>query len=186
MNWSEALQQDQALRDRWSEAIYRFVFGSIRRLGAFNADPHPGNYVFHQDGSVTFLDFGCVKRFDADQVVRMVGIIKSLYVDDREALRNTFIDLGVFEADHCPPTEDLVTWYSGPFDFMNQPQPFTLTPEWIAGAIAKQYSPTGPSGQVVAFAQHAGRLPLPVPGRPRRHVSPLRTTSHSGLAGHRG
>jgi hypothetical protein len=28
--------------------------------GRFNADPHPGNYFFHDDGRVTFLDFGCI------------------------------------------------------------------------------------------------------------------------------
>ncbi|HTV18974.1 MAG TPA: AarF/UbiB family protein, partial [Polyangiaceae bacterium] len=27
----------------------------------FNADPHPGNYIFHPDGRVSFLDFGCVQ-----------------------------------------------------------------------------------------------------------------------------
>ena len=35
----------------------------ITRFCLFNADPHPGNYLFHDDGSVSFLDFGCVKRF---------------------------------------------------------------------------------------------------------------------------
>ena len=30
-------------------------------FGMFNADPHPGNYLFRPDGAVTFLDFGCVQ-----------------------------------------------------------------------------------------------------------------------------
>jgi hypothetical protein len=29
--------------------------------GLFNADPHPGNYIFHERGRVSFLDFGCVQ-----------------------------------------------------------------------------------------------------------------------------
>jgi predicted unusual protein kinase regulating ubiquinone biosynthesis (AarF/ABC1/UbiB family) len=29
--------------------------------GAFNADPHPGNYFFQEHGSIAFLDFGCVQ-----------------------------------------------------------------------------------------------------------------------------
>src|SRR5438105_128181 len=60
--WTEIDDVDQELRDRWGEAIDRFWFGSIARFGMFNADPHPGNYLFHDDGTVTFLDFGCVKR----------------------------------------------------------------------------------------------------------------------------
>ena len=27
----------------------------------FNADPHPGNYLFQADGRIAFLDFGCVQ-----------------------------------------------------------------------------------------------------------------------------
>src|SRR5690606_33246786 len=33
-------------RNLAAETIYRFVFGSIYRLGVFNGDPHPGNYLF--------------------------------------------------------------------------------------------------------------------------------------------
>ena len=43
--------------------IFRFAQGSIHRDGVFNGDPHPGNYRFHDDGTVTFLDFGLVKRW---------------------------------------------------------------------------------------------------------------------------
>ncbi len=41
-SWSDALTAGQELRDQWAEAIYRFVYGSYRRLHMFNADPHPG------------------------------------------------------------------------------------------------------------------------------------------------
>src|SRR3954452_11180419 len=60
--WNEIGDAEQALRDRWGEAVFRFFFGSMARFSMFNADPHPGNYLFHDDGTVTFLDFGCVKR----------------------------------------------------------------------------------------------------------------------------
>ena len=29
--------------------------------GMFNADPHPGNYIFQPDARIAFLDFGCVQ-----------------------------------------------------------------------------------------------------------------------------
>ncbi|HEX7131972.1 MAG TPA: AarF/ABC1/UbiB kinase family protein, partial [Iamia sp.] len=54
---------DQATRDRAGEVLYRFVFRSLYRLRAFNGDPHPGNYLFHGDGRITFLDFGLVRYF---------------------------------------------------------------------------------------------------------------------------
>ncbi len=53
----------QEERDLAAETIYRFVFRSLYEAHAFNGDPHPGNYLFHGGGRVTFLDFGLVKHF---------------------------------------------------------------------------------------------------------------------------
>jgi predicted unusual protein kinase regulating ubiquinone biosynthesis (AarF/ABC1/UbiB family) len=50
-------------RNLAAETLFRFSFGSIYRLHAFNGDPHPGNYLFQPGGRITFLDFGLVKRF---------------------------------------------------------------------------------------------------------------------------
>ena len=70
-------------KQRAGEVIWRFGQHSIQRLGAFNGDPHPGNYRFHHDGSVTFLDFGLVKRWDA----RRVGAPRAEPRRDRRAPR---------------------------------------------------------------------------------------------------
>lgn len=48
-------------RRRWAETLWRFVYKSILVHGNFNADPHPGNFLFRDDGAVVFLDFGCVQ-----------------------------------------------------------------------------------------------------------------------------
>src|SRR5205807_288226 len=42
--FSAAEGWDQPARDRAGETIYRFVLRSIADHGAFNGDPHPGNY----------------------------------------------------------------------------------------------------------------------------------------------
>lgn len=60
---------DEVLRDAspeercgYATTLWRFVFRSILVGGEFNADPHPGNYLFADSPKVTFLDFGCVQR----------------------------------------------------------------------------------------------------------------------------
>jgi predicted unusual protein kinase regulating ubiquinone biosynthesis (AarF/ABC1/UbiB family) len=58
----------QEERDRAAETIFRFAFRSLMRFHAFNGDPHPGNYLFHPGGRVTFLDFGLVRRFDQGMI----------------------------------------------------------------------------------------------------------------------
>jgi predicted unusual protein kinase regulating ubiquinone biosynthesis (AarF/ABC1/UbiB family) len=54
----------EAQRRQYAETLWRFVFKSNLLAGMFNADPHPGNYLFASDGTITFLDFGCVQPLD--------------------------------------------------------------------------------------------------------------------------
>jgi len=56
-----AALRSEAERRAWAETLWRFVFKGNLVFGMFNADPHPGNYLFRPDGGVTFLDFGCVQ-----------------------------------------------------------------------------------------------------------------------------
>lgn len=51
----------ESARRAHAESMWTFVFRSLLVGGAFNADPHPGNYFFGPDGGVSFLDFGCVQ-----------------------------------------------------------------------------------------------------------------------------
>ncbi|HKU36568.1 MAG TPA: AarF/ABC1/UbiB kinase family protein [Polyangiales bacterium] len=68
-DFASALQQPAAERREYARVLWRFVFKAILVEGLFNADPHPGNYLFHPGGRVTFLDFGCVQRLDPGMLV---------------------------------------------------------------------------------------------------------------------
>ena len=63
IDFDAACASDAASREAWAKTLWRFVFRSNLIGGMFNADPHPGNYIFDPDvqGGVTFLDFGCVQ-----------------------------------------------------------------------------------------------------------------------------
>ena len=63
------------------EGLFRFVFRSLYRMQAFNGDPHPGNYLFHGDGRITFLDFGLVRYFSNDEIAVFAGLVKAAAVD---------------------------------------------------------------------------------------------------------
>lgn len=55
----EAGEASEDVRRAYAETLWRFVFKGNLVGGMFNADPHPGNYLFADDGVITFLDFGC-------------------------------------------------------------------------------------------------------------------------------
>jgi predicted unusual protein kinase regulating ubiquinone biosynthesis (AarF/ABC1/UbiB family) len=66
LEWASV--QDPALRRRYAEVLWRFVFRGNLVGGLFNADPHPGNYLFQPDGSIVFLDFGCVQPIGPERL----------------------------------------------------------------------------------------------------------------------
>ncbi len=63
-----AARAPEALRRSYAETMWRFVFGGNLVGGQFNADPHPGNYLFRDDGTITFLDFGCVQLLSPEHL----------------------------------------------------------------------------------------------------------------------
>jgi predicted unusual protein kinase regulating ubiquinone biosynthesis (AarF/ABC1/UbiB family) len=69
-------------RSRAGLAIWRFTFRSMLRYGMLYADPHPGNYRFHEDGRVAILDFGCVKQLPPDLVEGMKRYMRAAMDSD--------------------------------------------------------------------------------------------------------
>ena len=59
--FEQACEAPEADREAWARTLWRFVFKGTLVGGLLNADPHPGNYVFHDGGRVTFLDYGCIQ-----------------------------------------------------------------------------------------------------------------------------
>lgn len=64
LDFDSACAAPPADRSAWCETLWRFVYKANLVGGVFNADPHPGNYLFQPDGRVTFLDFGCVQPIE--------------------------------------------------------------------------------------------------------------------------
>ena len=154
MRWTAALDQPQELKDTWGEVITRFVYGSLYELGAFNADPHPGNYLFHEDGSVSFLDFGCVKRFSEDQIAVLRRMAKALVVGegDVDALYQSWVDLHFIKVGSKIDKQRLFDWWAPIFDPGRGEQPFTFTPDFAAWVIARNFDALGEWGDVVRRA----------------------------------
>jgi hypothetical protein len=146
VSWSEAMAADEAIRSRWGETIFRFVFAGLHQRGLFNADPHPGNYVFHEDGTVTFLDFGCVKRFAPDRVSAMSALVDAALAGDAPGVLRAFVDVGLLadaDADGLDPGR-LIEYYRAALRDRWDTQPFTYTPESVAEIATGIYQPMGP------------------------------------------
>jgi predicted unusual protein kinase regulating ubiquinone biosynthesis (AarF/ABC1/UbiB family) len=147
--FSEAQGASEELRDKWGEAILRFAFGSIRKYGLFNADPHPGNYLFHDDGTVTFIDFGCVKRFGPEQVRTVQRLAIAMVDNDGNDVIEALRSMGVWNEGAMPPAEEIVAFFRVGFESMTDPQPFTYTREYATRVVQQKFSPVGEHSDVL-------------------------------------
>ncbi|HJY00809.1 MAG TPA: AarF/UbiB family protein, partial [Streptosporangiaceae bacterium] len=137
--FAELAGWSQAERDLAAETIYRFVFRSLYEAHAFNGDPHPGNYLFHGGGRVTFLDFGLVKYFTAEEMQPLAAMVKHLCVDsDPEAFRRAMLQAGFLVPD-APVSTPLVVEHMAVFyDTVRERGPRTMTGEY-ASAVTRKF-----------------------------------------------
>ena len=137
--FAELAGWSQAERDLAAETIYRFVFRSLYEAHAFNGDPHPGNYLFHGGGRVTFLDFGLVKYFSAEELRPLVEMVKHLCVDnDPEGFRRAMEDAGFLAPGAPVPTDMIVEHMAVFYDTVREPGPRTMTGEYAA-AVTRRF-----------------------------------------------
>lgn len=73
------------LRSAVAEALVRFAWRGLFVHGAVHADPHPGNVLVEEDGTVVMLDFGCVRRFAAPRVEAERAVVRAVVHGDRRS-----------------------------------------------------------------------------------------------------
>jgi predicted unusual protein kinase regulating ubiquinone biosynthesis (AarF/ABC1/UbiB family) len=137
--FAQMLDWSQEEKDAAAETIYRFTFHSLYELQAFNGDPHPGNYLFEPGGRVTFLDFGLVKDFTADELEPLVAMIQALCIEhDTEKFRRAMEDAGFLTPGAPIPTDQVVEHMSLFYDTVAVPGRKTMTSEY-ASSVARRY-----------------------------------------------
>jgi predicted unusual protein kinase regulating ubiquinone biosynthesis (AarF/ABC1/UbiB family) len=98
-SFDEACIAPRPAREAWARTLWRFVFKGTLIGGQLNADPHPGNYIFHDGGRVTFLDYGCIQSIESRR---------------RHALRNHRAAIARDEAEFRLGAAEMVSAKPGP------------------------------------------------------------------------
>lgn len=147
--FGEAVAARRGLRDSWGEAIYRFVYGSYRRHGLCHGDPHPGNFLFHDDGTVTALDFGFVKRIGREQLDPMNEILRACLHGDVLGTWRACVEAGLWRSTDPVAPEEVFSWWHRESQLLWATEPFTLTPEHATRWFEHKYSLTGPSANAL-------------------------------------
>jgi predicted unusual protein kinase regulating ubiquinone biosynthesis (AarF/ABC1/UbiB family) len=135
MDYTAAQQADQDLKNTWAEVITRFINGNLRHANLLHADPHPGNYRLNADGTVGFLDFGCVKVLPEKQRWLWVAAIRALIDGRIDDYRDLLIQQGAISSESPLGTAELQRWASDLIYEVTTSQPVTYTPETTARSI---------------------------------------------------
>ena len=131
----------QEERNLAAETIYRFAFGSLYRLRAFNGDPHPGNYLFRPGGNVTFVDFGLVRRFSSAEIDTFASMIKAMVFDrDIARFREILKETGLLRTADRFPDDQIQEYFSHFYAFvMDHDDAYPITPEFAAQTVRHMF-----------------------------------------------
>ena len=155
LTWDEFLSRaDSDARQRAAEIIFRFVQGAIYRAGVFNGDPHPGNYLFDPDGSVTFVDFGLVKRWRPGELDSLTPLIDPLFEQDAEGVVIEMEKAGFLQPDHGLDPDRVLAYVTAPYvPYLTDT--FTFTEDFTSSALKSLLDVNGPYAEVM----HALTMP---------------------------
>lgn len=130
MGWEQAQQADQDLRNTWAEVISRFSQANLRHANLLHIDPHPGNYRFNPDGTVGFLDFGCIKVLPEQLRLSIVGMTRAILERRPHDYRTLMVRAGFLTADSDLSADELYQWQANIlYESAIAPQPATYTTE---------------------------------------------------------
>ena len=125
-------KHDQTSKDRAAQTIFKTCFRSIFEHAVYNADPHPGNYLFQPDGSVTFLDFGCVCFFEAAMIEGWKQMARAVLAGDPAGFRRYAIELGFVDKDIRYDWDYQWRVMQYLYRPLTQREPFTYTDDYVA------------------------------------------------------
>lgn len=152
--FAELAGWSQQERDLAAETIYRFVFRSLYEIHAFNGDPHPGNYLFHGRGRVTFLDFGLVKHFTRSDLEPLMRMVRSLCIDnDPEEFRRGMEDAGFLRRDAPLSTETVVEHLAVFYDTIREPGRRTITGDYSSAVVRRFFDVRSPVAGYASIPQ---------------------------------
>jgi len=153
--WAEGVSLDEFVatadsdeRLTAAESVFRFAQDSVHVHGVFNADPHPGNFLFAGSGEVWFVDFGLVKRWAPGEYEALTPILEPLLARDREGTVEMMVETGFLPPGHDLDAETVWNYVSAPY----QPfftETFRFSQEWVGQALGTLLDLGGPGQEVV-------------------------------------
>ncbi|MFG1791793.1 ABC1 kinase family protein [Nocardia sp. NPDC049149] len=147
-----------AERNRIGELVFRFYIGSIFTDNEFCGDPHPGNMLLGDDGTLAFLDFGLYRQMDPDLVDFERRCLRAAAAGRADDLLAMLVDGNVFDPAAGLTAAECLDYINAAVDWSLTDADITITPALATGAFAAAVDPRRTQPGVDALrlpAEHA-------------------------------
>ncbi|RZI45376.1 AarF/ABC1/UbiB kinase family protein [Candidatus Finniella inopinata] len=84
MSWMDGkpiydfIEADEDFRNQLADRLFQAWYHPLYHHGVIHGDPHPGNYLVGEGGTIQLLDFGCVRHFPAQFVQGILHLYDAL------------------------------------------------------------------------------------------------------------
>jgi predicted unusual protein kinase regulating ubiquinone biosynthesis (AarF/ABC1/UbiB family) len=131
-------------RDRFAEICFRFFYGLVRRERIAAGDPHPGNFLLARDDRVCFLDFGLVRRMDADYLADERALAQAVINQDADTVFKYMTSLGYLPDPKSFDPERVLAQLTTAGEWYFTTGFRRLTPEYVRESMEVSGSPSSP------------------------------------------
>ena len=142
VGFEELRRRPQTERNRVGEILFRFYLGCMYRHRQFSGDPHPGNSLLLEDGSLAFLDFGLFKRIDPAAAELELAAQRAVVEGDAQALHGLLAAGGFLPQPERVDPEHLISFVrDGIWWYTTADEEVQLTPELATQVMIESADP---------------------------------------------
>jgi len=84
-------------RKALAENATRLVLKQIFELGAYHADPHPGNFFVLRDNRICLVDYGMIGTVDPERIDELLTFLVAILTEDMDRMVRLFSDMGLLD-----------------------------------------------------------------------------------------
>ena len=114
MSWLDGLtlgewvqtNPSQELRNKVGQSLWDFYMYQAHELKFLHSDPHPGNFLIQEDGTVGVIDFGCTKKIPTHFYDSYFALADAAVIDNEEERYKHFITLEMLHEDDTQADKD--------------------------------------------------------------------------------
>lgn len=94
-----AENKDSKLANQVGQALWDFYMFQIHQLRKVHADPHPGNFLVSDEGTLIAIDFGCMKAIPEDFYLPYFELAIRENLENRSFLDQKLLELKIIRPD---------------------------------------------------------------------------------------